>query len=51
VEEIEKNEIDWEELAKADWLQISSLGGEIELLEDLVAFTLDRGIKSGTKSR
>lgn len=45
--EIEKNEIDWEELAKADWLQISSLGGEIELLEDLVAFTLDRGIKVG----
>jgi ribokinase len=45
--EIEKGEINWEELAKADWLQISSLGGEIELLEDLVAFALDKGIKIG----
>jgi|WetSurMetagenome_2_1015567.scaffolds.fasta_scaffold76706_2 ribokinase len=45
--EIEKDEIDWEGLAKADWIQISSLGGEMELLEDLVAFALDRGIKVG----
>jgi sugar/nucleoside kinase (ribokinase family) len=45
--EIEKNEIDWEEIKKADWIQVSSLGGEIDLLEDLVAFALDNGIKIG----
>ena len=45
--EIEKREINWDELAKADWLQISSLGGEMELLEDLLVFALDRGIKVG----
>lgn len=45
--EIEKGEIDWEVLAKADWMQISSLGGEMDLLEDLVSFAVDKGIKVG----
>ena len=45
--EIERNEIDWEEIKKADWIQISSLGGEIELLEDLVNFAVEHGIKIG----
>ena len=45
--EIEKNEINWDDLAKADWLQISSLGGEMDLLEDIVAFALDHGIRIG----
>jgi sugar/nucleoside kinase (ribokinase family) len=45
--EIEKNEIDWNEILKADWIQISSLGGEMELLEDLVGFALEHGIKVG----
>lgn len=45
--EIEKGEIDWKEVKKADWIQVSSLGGEISLLEDLVAFALDSGIKIG----
>jgi sugar/nucleoside kinase (ribokinase family) len=45
--EIEKNEINWEEIKKADWIQISSLGGEMELLEDIVAFALEHGIKIG----
>jgi sugar/nucleoside kinase (ribokinase family) len=45
--EIEKNEIEWEEIKKADWIQISSLGGEMELLEDLVSFALEHGIRIG----
>lgn len=45
--EIERNEIDWEEVKKADWIQVSSLGGEMELLEDLVAYALEHGIKIG----
>lgn len=45
--EIERNEIDWDEVKKADWIQVSSLGGEMELLEDLVSFALEHGIKIG----
>lgn len=45
--EIERNEINWEDIKKADWIQISSLGGEMELLEDLVNFALDNGVKVG----
>lgn len=45
--EIEKNGVDWEEIKKADWIQISSLGGEIDLLEDLIAFAVDNGVKVG----
>ncbi len=45
--EIERSEIYWEEIKKADWIQVSSLGGEMELLEDLVSFALEHGIKIG----
>jgi sugar/nucleoside kinase (ribokinase family) len=45
--EIEGREIDWEEVKKADWIQVSSLGGEMSLLEDLVALAVDNGIKIG----
>lgn len=45
--EIEGGEIDWEEVKKADWIQVSSLGGEMTLLEDLVSFAVDNGIKIG----
>lgn len=45
--EIERGEIDWDEVKKADWIQISSLGGEIDLLEDFVSFALEHGIKIG----
>lgn len=36
--QIAGNEIDWSEVAKADWIQVSSLGGNIDLLEDIVSF-------------
>jgi len=36
--EIRGEEIDWEFLKRCDWIQVSSLGGQIELLEDLVSF-------------
>lgn len=45
--EIEEKDIDWEEIKKADWLQISSLGGNIDLLEDLLTFALNNGIRIG----
>ncbi len=44
---IQTTEIDWEEIKKADWIQVSSLGGEMDFLEDLVAFALNKGIKIG----
>lgn len=40
-------DIDWNEVAKAEWIQISSLGGELELLEDLVSFAQLRKIGIG----
>jgi sugar/nucleoside kinase (ribokinase family) len=45
--EVEKGEINWEEIRKADWIQVSSLGGDMDLLDDLVAFALANGIKIG----
>lgn len=44
---IESGEVDWDEVRKADWLQVSSLGGEIGFLEDLLNFALEKGIKIG----
>jgi len=44
---IDKAKIDWSEISKADWIQISSLGGDIDLLSDLVSFSLDKGIRIG----
>ena len=36
--EVESKDVDWEMVAKADWIQASSLGGRMDLLEDLVVF-------------
>lgn len=41
------NEINWSEMEKADWIQISSLGGNIDLLEDLVSFAAEKKIRIG----
>lgn len=40
-------EINWLELNKADWIQISSLSGQMNLLEDLVSFATSKRIKVG----
>ena len=44
---IDSNEINWEEVKKAEWIQISSLGGEMQFLEDLILFAFNNGIKIG----
>lgn len=44
---IDPSEIKWEEVKKADWIQISSLGGEMQFLDDLVTFAFNNGIKIG----
>lgn len=44
---ISSKEIDWEEVKKADWIQISSLGGEMQFLEDLIVFAFNHGVKVG----
>jgi ribokinase len=44
---INGSEINWSEVEKAEWIQISSLGGNIELLEDLVKFADSKKIKVG----
>ena len=44
---IKTNEIDWEEIKKADWIQVSSLGGEMQFLEDLIMFAFNNGVKIG----
>lgn len=45
--EIERDEIDWNGIRGADWIQISSLGGDLDLLDDLIAFSLEHGIRVG----
>ena len=44
---IENREIDWEVVKKADWIQISSLGGRMDLLTEFVNFGHSNGIKVG----
>ena len=44
---IDSASIDWEEVKKADWIQVSSVGEETQFLEDLLAFALTHGIKIG----
>ncbi len=44
---IDGKEIDWESVGRADWLQISSLGGDMALLEDLVAYAHKNKVKIG----
>lgn len=45
--EIEVASIAWDEIKKAEWIQISSLGGNIDLLEDIVLFAERNGIRMG----
>jgi sugar/nucleoside kinase (ribokinase family) len=45
--QIKGEEVDWEQLGKADWIQISSLGGNLSLIEDVVAFSKKEGIEVG----
>ncbi|KKT82419.1 MAG: PfkB family kinase [Microgenomates group bacterium GW2011_GWC1_44_9] len=44
---LDANKIDWEEMKKADWIQLSSLGGNTHLLEDIVSFAIENGIRIG----
>lgn len=45
--EIKSAEVDWEKIKNVDWIQISSLGGNVELLEDIVAWANLNQIKVG----
>jgi sugar/nucleoside kinase (ribokinase family) len=40
-------DIDWEMLGKADWVQVSSLGGNVNLLEDIVHYAYSKKIRVG----
>lgn len=44
---IESRDIDWELIKKADWLQVSSLGGRMDLLTDLIDFCFNVGVRVG----
>lgn len=45
--EIESKDVDWEMVARSDWIQASSLGGKMDLLEDLVMFGSRKKIRIG----
>lgn len=45
--EIKSDEIDWEKIKGVDWIQISSLGGNFELLEDVISWADLNKIKVG----
>jgi ribokinase len=40
-------DLDWKALDRADWVQISSLGGNVNLLEDIVLYAFSKKIKVG----
>jgi len=44
---IDTREVNWQIVEKADWVQASSLGGKMDLLEDLVIFASKKKIKVG----
>lgn len=44
---LDAGDIDWKTLENADWVQLSSLGGNVELLEDIVHFCFSKGIRVG----
>ena len=44
---IDGSAIDWNRVERSDWIQISSLGGNMALMEDLVAFAYKNKIKVG----
>ena len=43
--ELLSREVDWEKVKEARWFYVSSLGGKMSLLEDIVAFANRQGIK------
>jgi len=45
--EIDEKIVDWEMIAKADWLQISSSGGDTCFFEDLINFAYEKGVRVG----
>jgi sugar/nucleoside kinase (ribokinase family) len=44
---ISSREVNWEKVKTADWIQVSSLGGNMSLLEDVVSFALKNKIQIG----
>lgn len=44
---LESVDVDWKTLENADWVQVSSLGGNIELLDDIVSFCFAKGVRVG----
>ena len=44
---IDSKKIDWEKVGSADWLQVGPLGGNLSLVEDLVAFARSKKIRVG----
>lgn len=44
---ISSKEIDWNTIERSDWVQISSLGGDVDLLEDVILFCFERGVRVG----
>ncbi|MEK7524984.1 MAG: carbohydrate kinase family protein [Patescibacteria group bacterium] len=44
---IDSKKIDWEKVGSADWLEIGPLGGNLSLVEDLVAFAGSKKIRVG----
>ncbi len=45
--QVASNEIDWEKMEKADWIQISSMGGNLELMENVVGWAEVKKIPVG----
>jgi sugar/nucleoside kinase (ribokinase family) len=45
--EIDSREVDWKKIERSDWIQVSSLGGNMSLLEDVVGFAKKRKIPIG----
>ena len=46
-DKMNSKDIDWKMLEKADWVQVSSLGGNVNLLEDVVLYASSKNIKVG----
>jgi len=45
--EIDSREVDWGKIKNADWIQVSSLGGNMSLLEDVVGFARKHEVAVG----
>lgn len=44
---IASEEIEWEKLSGAEWIQLGTLGGQMELLENIISWGGSKGIKMG----